>query len=83
MSQEFESKQITAIADKWGVVAIGREYPIHVQRRDGYRHPKAGAWYIIGADGEQRRANAAQARALNAVCETPYAKIGPIYATSR
>ena len=60
-----EERQAAAkLASAWGVDAVGREYPRHVTRADGYSYAKPGRWYVI-VDGARCPATAAQSRALN------------------
>lgn len=69
---------LAALAAKWDVEAVGRGYPRHVTRADGYRHVRRGKWYVVRA-GERIRASASQSRALNAASAlSAYGSIGPI-----
>lgn len=80
-NQQRMTAALAALAAKWGVEAVGREYPRHVTRADGYRFTRAGKWYVLRA-GERHPATAAQSRALNAAGSalTTYGSIGPVAA---
>jgi hypothetical protein len=70
-----------ALATKWGVEAIGRDYPAQVIRANGYRLVRAGKWYVVRA-GERSPATASQARALNSTgVAHGVESVGPIAAT--
>lgn len=71
-----------ALAAKWGVDAVGREYPDQVTRSDGYRFARAGKWYVVRG-GKRAPATAAQARALNATgVAHGVGSVGPIAASA-
>lgn len=80
-NRQRRTEALTALAAKWGVEAVGREYPHHVVRRNGYRFTRAGKWYVVRA-GERVPATASQSRALNATGSalTLYGSIGPVAA---
>ena len=63
------TEALAAIARRWKADAVGRDYPHHVKRSDGYRYIVAGNWYLI-RQGKRIPANAAQARVLNAIRST-------------
>lgn len=80
-NQQRISDALAALASRWNVEAVGREYPRHVTRADGYRLVRRGKWYVVRA-GERSFATAAQARALNAAGSSmsTYGSIGPVAA---
>ena len=81
-NQRRMTTALAKLAKDWAVEAVGREYPRHVIRADGYRFVRAGKWYVI-RDGERIRATAAQSRTLNTAGSAldTYGHIGPIAAT--
>lgn len=74
-----EAATYAALAAAWGVEAVGRGYPSHHTRSNGYRYMRPGRWYVI-RDGERLPASAAQARALNRVGSHGVGQIGPVAA---
>lgn len=80
-NQHRMTEALAALAAKWGVEAVGRQYPRHVVRSGGYRFVRAGKWYVVRA-GERIPATAAQSRDLNAAGSaiTTYGSIGPVAA---
>ena len=72
-----ERESLAALASKWGVEAVGRRYPRHVTRANGYRLVRRGTCYVV-IGGEWQDATSAQARQINALVFDPYASIGPI-----
>lgn len=80
-NQRRMTEALAALAAKWGVEAVGREYPRQITRADGYRYTRAGKWYVVRG-GERVSATAAQSRALNAAGSalTTYGSIGPVAA---
>lgn len=80
-NQQRMTEALAALAAKWGVEAVGRDYPRQVVRSGGYRFARAGKWYVVRA-GERVPATAAQRRALNAAGSglTTYGSIGPVAA---
>lgn len=79
--RERMTAALAALAAEWGVDAVGREYPRHVTRSDGYRFARPGKWYVV-RDGKRVPATAAQARRLNTAGSalSAYGAIGPIAA---
>ena len=75
--RQSENASCAALASKWGVEAVGRDYPLHLSRAGP---AVAGEWYVI-CKGMRREATAAQARDLERVCRYGVHAIGPIYAT--
>lgn len=73
-----ENAACAACAHKWGVEAVGRDYPLHLSRAGP---AVAGEWYVICKRG-RRKATAAQARDLDRLCSSGVHAIGPIYATA-
>jgi hypothetical protein len=71
-----ENAACAALAAKWGMEAIGRDFPLHLSRA-GPAIP--GEWYII-RDGVRRKATAAQARDLDRVAGHGVHAFGPICA---
>lgn len=71
-----ENAACAALAAKWGVEAIGRDFPLHLSRA-GPAIPDE--WYII-RDGVRRKTTAAQARELNLVASHGVYALGPICA---
>lgn len=67
-----------ALARKWRVEAVGRDYPLHLSRAGP---AVAGEWYVI-SDGVRHKATAAQARVLDRVGHYGVHAIGPIYASA-
>lgn len=80
-NQQRMTVALAALAAKWGVEAVGRDYPRQAVRNGGYHFPRVGKWYVVRA-GERRPATAAQSRALNAAGSalTTYGSIGPVAA---
>lgn len=72
-----ENASCAALAVKWGVEAVGRDYPLHLSRAGP---AVAGEWYVI-RERVRRKTTAAQARKLNRVGRYGVHAIGPIYAT--
>ncbi|MGA8699364.1 MAG: hypothetical protein WB689_37170 [Xanthobacteraceae bacterium] len=72
-----ENASCKALAVKWGVEAVGRDYPLHLSRAGP---SVAGEWYVI-RQGVRCKTTAAQARKLNRVGRYGVHAIGPIYAT--
>jgi hypothetical protein len=72
-----ENASCAALAIKWGVEAVGRDYPLHLSRAGP---AVAGEWYVI-RERVRRNTTAAQARKLNRVGRYGVHAIGPIYAT--
>lgn len=73
-----ETTSCTALARKWGVEAVGRDYPLYLSRAGT---AVAGEWYVI-RDGVRRKAAAAQVRALDRVGHCGVHAIGPVYANA-
>jgi hypothetical protein len=74
------TRSYATLATKWGVDAVGREYPNHVTRANGYRFVRPGKWYVV-RDGKRYRASASQARSLNRVGTSGVASIAPVAAS--
>jgi len=72
-----ETASCAALARKWGVEAVGRDYPLYLSRAD---LAVAGEWYVI-RDTVRRKATAAQSRTLDRVGHYGVHAIGPIYAS--
>jgi hypothetical protein len=70
-----ENASCKALAAKWGVEAVGRDYPLYISRAGS---AVAGEWYVI-RDGVRSKTTAAQARELNRVGRYGVHAIGPIY----
>lgn len=60
-----EKSAAAALATRWGVEAVGRQYPDRVTRSNGHTFMHPGKWYLV-RNGSRVRATAAQARMLNA-----------------
>lgn len=75
-----ETARLAALASKWGVEAVGREYPVSTTHAGagGYRYVVKGKWYVVRV-GQRQRASAAQARALNAATPVMGNGVGSIY----
>lgn len=73
-----ENAACAAFAYKWGVEAVGRDYPLHLSRAGP---AVAGEWYVI-RNGERCKATAAQARDLDRVCRYGVHAVGPVYAAT-
>lgn len=72
-----EIASCAALARKWRVEAVGRDYP-YLNRAGP---AVAGEWYVI-SDGVRHKATAAQARVLDRVGHYGVHAIGPIYASA-
>lgn len=55
------------LASEFGLAAIGREYPRHIIRGNGYRYVRAGKWYAELADGSRRALTAKERAAKSRV----------------
>ena len=73
-----ENAACAALAHKWGVEAVGRDYPLYLSRAGP---SVAGEWYVV-RNAERCKATAAQARDLDRVCRYGVHAVGPVYATA-
>ena len=71
-----EKAACVALAAKWQVDAVGRDYPLHLSRAGP---AIAGEWYVI-RKGTRRKATVAQERELDRVGGYGVHAIGPSYA---
>jgi hypothetical protein len=74
-----EKASCAALAAKWQVDAVGRDYPLHLSRAGP---AIAGEWYVI-RKGIRRKPTAAQERELDRVGGYGVHAIGPLYAAER
>lgn len=71
-----EEASCAALAAKWGIEAVGRDYPLYLTRA-GDAVP--GEWYVI-RKGMRCKASRSQVRELSRVCSYGMYAIGPIRA---
>lgn len=69
-----ETASCAVLARKWGVEAVGRDYPYLSRAGPAV----AGEWYVI-RNGARRRATPAQSRILDDVGYYGVHAIGPVY----
>jgi hypothetical protein len=76
-TRTVERISCAAIAAKWGVAAVGRDYPQYLSRTGA--DDMAGEWYVI-CNGARRKATASEARELDRAVAHGVHAIGPVYA---
>lgn len=70
------SRAMSRLARQFGLVAIGREYPRHITRANGYRFVRPGKWYAEMADGSRRPPSAKERAAMRKISMAPLSAYG-------